>query len=323
MKISIKILVIFMSFIMTACSLDTSSGYNDLIRNNNQTTPPETEINIPEQIEQPIFEQSPDSAEQPIALPPDVYTGFTYMEFFAPIINAYAKLEQSEFLIDDDDLITGSLLEIQLAWGRYVSESLLESRAWLLHRFREHEMPNLVYSLHSMSGFLRPEWNRPELIIGVEVDGIIEIISIYAIEIFDFRSAAEPDNYSSGVRNVFSVANRDIISTTLTISADDFSILTTTWLGNAGETYEYFQVVGPGIGVGWVEMIKTTLSQQRFSVCYIGPCDFCNDGFTGITEEEYFEVIRNLGTAGFDVVETIEARHVNLEWTAVHSGWFQ
>ena len=113
--------------------------------------------------------------------------------------------------------------------------------------------------------------------------------------------------------------SRDVINITLTISEDDFSVLTTTQRGSVGETYEYFQVVGPGIGVGWLEMIKTTESQQRFSVCYIGPCDFCDDGFIGITEEEYLEMIRNFGTAGFDVVKTNEARHVNLEWAAVRS----
>jgi len=136
---------------MTACTFDTSSEYNDLIQDNNQTTQPEAEVNIPEQIEQPpdsteqpIFEQPPDLTEQSIDPPPDVDTGFSYMEFFAPIINAYAKLEQSGFLIHDDDLITDSLLEVRSGWGRCIIESLSENRAWILHKYREHELPNLV-----------------------------------------------------------------------------------------------------------------------------------------------------------------------------------
>jgi hypothetical protein len=171
-----------------------------------------------------------------------------------------------------------------------------------------------MFSLYSMSGF-----ELPELLIGVESNGVIEIISIYTIETFDFRSDAEPDNFGSGVRNVFGVADRDIIRTTLTMSSEGISIITTTWNNAADETYEYFQITGQGIGVGWMGMIKTTDSRQRYDVCYMGPCDYCDNGFNRITEEEYLEMIHGFGTTGFDVGEDIEARHINLDWTPIRT----
>jgi len=318
MKNVIKTPAIFILFIifllLTACNGNTPSGYNDTPQNNNQTTQPEAEIKIPEQTEQPTPKQSPEPTEQLTTPPIDVDTGVLYMELFSPIINAYAKLEQSGYMITDTNLISDSLMEIQLDWGVSVSESLLNNKQWIPHNYGWDELPKLMYSMYSMSNL-----EHPELLIGVELNGAIEIISIYAIEMFDFRSYTEPDNYGAGVRNVFGVANQDIINTTLTFSLDGFGIITTTRHHNTGETYEYFQIVGTGIGVGWMDMIMTTDSRQRYSVCYIGSCDYCDDGFVIITEEEYLEVVRKFGTAGFDVGEVIEARHIDLEWTPIRN----
>jgi len=150
-------------------------------------------------------------------------------------------------------------------------------------------------------------------LIGIEINESIEIISIYATERYDYGD----DNKGAGIRNVYGVANRNIISTTLTTATNDSGVVTTTWHGDAGETYEYFQVVGTGIGVGWLDMIKTINTRQRYIVCYIGDCEYCDDGVIKITEEEYFDVIHEFGTAGYDVEGEIKAKYINLEWLSI------
>jgi len=327
--ITAKVRAVFALFIMllifTACDADTPSGYDGSLQNDSQATQPIAEINIPEQTEQPTAEHSsepterptsehsPEPTEQPATPSPGADTGFFYMELYAPIINAYAKLEQSSFMMTEANLISESLLEIQLDWGIQVSESLLNNRQWIPYKYGWDELPTLMYSLEGMSG-------SPELLIGVKSNGVIEVISIYAIVKFDSRSDTEPDNYGAGVRNVFSVANRDIISVTLTRHDNGSRVVTTTWHGDVGETYEYFQVVGAGIGVGWLDFIKTTDSQQRYSACYTGNCGSCDGGFIRITEEEYLAQILRFGTAGHNLGGNVEARHINLEWKPIHSG---
>lgn len=306
MKINTKMVVIFTLFVLlcfTACNADTPNGYDNLQQYDNKETQPAVDVYIPK------------NTEQPTAPPTDADAGFLYAELFAPIINAYAKLEQSGYIITDEELANDSLAEIQLNWGEQVSESLLNNRHWIPYKYGWDNLPVLMYSLHSMSGF---HLDHLELLIGVESNGVIEIISIYVIELFDLRTDDEPDNYGSGVRNVFSAANRNIVSTTLTMSTDGYSVITTTWRGNAEETYEYFQVVGPGIGVGSLDMIKTVNSNQRYSVCYIGPCDFCDDGLIKITEMKYIELINKYGTAGYNASENIKARYIHLEWNFIH-----
>jgi hypothetical protein len=209
-------------------------------------------------------------------------------------IEAYARLELSGFSLSDEELINGDLLEIQLDWGVLPSESIMGNMQWIFYNSDWDELPKLMWSLYDMSNGYKPE--SPELLIGLELNGSTEIISVYAIERFDFRSDAEPDNYGAGVRAVFGVADRNIVSTALTIHADGHAVVVTTWHGNVGETYEYFQIVGPGVGVGWLDMILTVDPRQRFSVCYIGPCEYCDEGQNKISEEEYLKLIQQFGT---------------------------
>lgn len=246
--------------------------------------------------------------------PPAAETVIDYVVLlYTPIINSYANLEQSGYTITEADLITDGLLNVQHGWGVSVTESLLNNKTWIPQKYGLDALPKLMYSLHSMDGF-RP--NRPEPIIGAESDGVIEIISIYVIELYSLGGEAE--SYGAGVRNVFGAAGRDYLSTTLTLSDDGLSIITTMLRGGEVGIYEYFQIVGAGIGVGWMEHILT-VGAQRYSVCYIGPCEHCADGLISITEDEYIETVRRLGASGYNTAVTIEAGHVDLQWLPVYN----
>jgi hypothetical protein len=302
-KKDVKLLLIVLLLTLVACSDDVGRQEDSLLDNN--------------QIEQPgMGTELPETTEPTVLNPPDTDSEILYLELYTPIITAYAILEDGGFVFNDSrDFISDELLEIQLEWGGTVSESIMSNWRWIPYSFGWDGLPKLLYSLHDMSGGYYSD--RPELLIGVESNGIIEIISIYTIERYDFINEDEPDNYGSGVRAVFGVADRNIVSTVLTTDTNGFGVIITTSYGNEGEIYEYFQRVGPGIGVGWLDMIMTVNPQQRYRACYIGPCDDCVSGYYRISEEEYIEVLEQFGFKGFDVEAAIETRHVNLEWRSV------
>ena len=244
-----------------------------------------------------------------IDLPAQSYADY-YIELFMPIIDALAMLEESGYETSDEDFIRASLSAIQLEWGSpiTIAESLFDIQRWIVNNFDSDESPQLVYALHDIG-----QWGgAPSLFIGVKSNESIEIVAIYVIETSQLDSAAELER---GVRFVFSSQGND--ETTLTTAIEGHSVITSTRRDDNGEMMEYFQILGPGIGVGWLDFIVTTYPQQRYRVCYIGPCDFCDDGFTRITEEEYLEVIHRFGTSGYDVETVIEARHVVLNWMQV------
>jgi hypothetical protein len=308
------LLLLIILLILSACSDEAQIVREDSPHNSNsQMTQSEGEIREP--VKQSPSEPPQEPDEQPALKPPDSGSGASFVELYAPIIDAYARLEQSGFILSDEEIINESLVEIELDWGVLLSESITENKQWIFSNFDLDELPKLMYSLHDMSNGYRPE--SPELLVGVEINGIVEIISVYAIERFSVNSDFETDNLDSGVRAVFGVSNRNIISTALTQHVDGRAVVFSTWHGNVGETYEYFEIVGSAIGVGWLGMVLTVDPQQRFTVCYIGPCDYCDEGYNRISEEEYLELIHKFGTEGHDVGGIFEARHVSLEWKPV------
>ena len=233
-----------------------------------------------------------------------------YIELFMPIIGALAMLEKSGYETSDEDFIRVSLSAIQLEWGSHmtIAESLFDIRRWVVNNFDSDELPQLVYALHNIS----QGGGTPSLFIGIMSNESIEIAAIYVIETFEPAPGAEPKR---GVRFVFS--SQDNRETTLTAAVEGHSVITSTWRDSSGKIMESFRILGPGIGTGWLDFIATTYSGQRYRVCFIGPCDCCDDGFMGITEEEYLEVIHRFGTSGYDVEADIEARHVVLNWMHV------
>ena len=315
------VLALFHLVLMTlpACKVDTPGGYRESPMESNQVLQPDVEMEIPESEEQASQESTQTPEGQTPSNFPDIDLYVPYTELYAPIIDAYAKLERFGYIISDKELISDRLLEVEIDWGERVSESLARNKQWIPFSFGLNELPKLMYSLYSIN--TNELWaDNSELLIGVEFNGVTEIISIYAIERYDYRTNTEPDNYGSGVRAVFDVADRDIINTIITVNTEGYGVITTTRQGNLGETYEYFQILGSGIGAGWLDMIQTIDPRQRFRVCYIGPCDYCDDGLERISEEEYLEVIQEFGTGGYDIDGVIEARYVNLEWRPITEG---
>jgi hypothetical protein len=242
--------------------------------------------------------------------PPEVLPADYYMEIFMPIINAFAMLEQSGYAASD--FVCDSLLAIQLEWGSFtmIADSISEIQRWVIENYDNNELPMLVYALHQITPSNHRE--RPELFIGIKSNGQVELLAIYVIEAFNHDPAIGVER---GVRVVFCEPGND--KTTVTAALAEHSVITSTRRHQDGGTIEHFRILGPGIGCGWLDEIVTFEPRQRYRICFIGPCDFCEDGYNRITEEEYLEIIYKYGTAGHNVEVEVEARYVALDWRPV------
>ena len=103
----VLVFLISMAFVVTMLVSCT----NQII----QTPTEPTEQSTPESIEStpiteptPTLEASPELAEQSSPKPPDIDT--PYIELYAPIIEAYSRLEQSGYTISNEDFINNIIL---------------------------------------------------------------------------------------------------------------------------------------------------------------------------------------------------------------------
>ena len=264
---------------------------------NNETNPTQA---IEEQTEEPeqtqVIEETIEELEE--------YNQSYYMQLYTPIINALVNLEQSGFAEFDEDFLRDSLYGVDLEWStppETVADYLIKFQQFVIDNF--DELPTIVYTLYEIN-------EAQFLFIGLQLDENIELVDIYLVESWIWDS---DDVIMRGVRNVF---NR-IGGLSREIKMTDDGIFIETWENSREEVEEYFFIVGPGIGVGWLEYIVTVPPRQRYRISYTGLED---DEL--ITEEEYIDIIRTFGGSGVNVdtdTHDIQPRYVIFDWLPINN----
>jgi hypothetical protein len=325
-KLLVMLFMVFILFALVACQDASPTESVDDPPASDLTPGSESEIGEPDPVEQQTPEPTvPNGGEDQSQLPeqPDddddddddevvccAFCEIDYFELFSPIIESFAMLERTGFThfeyIPNTDRFQ---FEHEFDETQWIEQSITEIQAWVLNNFDSDDLPSFSYALYPLSGE-----KVMELIISLANDDH-KIVGVYRL---------------LGTHRIFAHTNLNerVFNITLTIPSDesffgDIVIITSTSRLSNGELQEYFKLTGPAVGVGWLEMIRTNNMRQRFRVSYC-----CNDiegregcvcadfDFT-LSEEEYLEIIRRFGTAGYNVAEIVEARHIHLEWKPV------
>lgn len=202
---------------------------------------------------------------------------------YAPIIDAYATLEQSGYTVIDESLIGDSLLAAQQN-GTY--------------NFGWDELPELGYAIYDLNSN-----GSPELLIGAKSYGDYILSGIYTL------SSGSP---------VSLIQVEDQCSLSVTADLNNNCVIGYSW-GHMGAAGEVFFTLVPDAETEYLGLLCELYTEPGDPAPIRFEGDYTGEGENvRITEEEYASIIQQYGALGYETFDT-EPRNVSFDWAPILS----